>query len=121
MKITETFLIKKYLKNLTFRNKKSLELLDDVYYDFDKKLIFSTDYFEEGIHYLKNSEPKFFVKKIFRSSISDIICKGAQPYVYFLSLAINKTSEKCIMNFKKELNKESKKFKVFLGGGDTSK
>ena len=94
MKITEQDIINKYLKKLTFNNKKSLKLNDDVYYDSQKKLIFSTDTYEEGTHFLDASLPEKFVKKIFRSSISDIFAKGVSPTTYFLSLSIPKNGLK---------------------------
>ena len=119
MKITEKIIIDNYLRPLTFKNKESLNLLDDVYFDKKKKIVFSTDTFIEGKHFLYSSRPEKFVKKIFRATISDILCKGAKPTVYFLSLGINKTNKKWLQKLKKELYKESKKFGIFLGGGDT--
>ena len=121
MKITEKEIISKYLRSLTFNNNNSLNLMDDVYYDMKKKIIFSTDTYEEGIHFLNSVNSVKFIKKIFRSSISDIICKGCKPTTYFLSLSINKLKKKWLKNLKKELTKESKKFGIFLGGGDTVK
>ncbi|MDC0473045.1 thiamine-phosphate kinase [Pelagibacteraceae bacterium] len=117
---TEIDIINKF-KSLTFNNKKSLYLKDDVYYDSKLKLTYSTDTFEEDIHFLNSVDPKRFVKKIFRSSISDILCKGSIPIVYFVSLSVKKISNKWISTFQKELLKESKKFSVYLGGGDTVK
>ena len=38
MKITEKIIIDNYLRPLTFKNKESLNLLDDVYFDKKKKL-----------------------------------------------------------------------------------
>lgn len=119
MKITEENIITDYLKPLTFNNINSLNLSDDIYYDNKNKIVISTDTYEEGIHFIKSSWPKFFVKKIFRASISDIICKGSKPKVYFLSLSINKINHKWLNSFKDELSKESKKFGLYLGGGDT--
>lgn len=121
MKITEKKIIEKYLLPLTFKNRKSLNLSDDVYYDFKKKIIFSTDTYEEGVHFLNSANPNNFIKKIFRSTISDILCKGAKPYVYFLSLSLKKANYKWINNFSKILSNESKKYGLFLGGGDTVK
>jgi len=121
MKISESEIIHNYFKSLTFKNKSALSLEDDIFYDKKKKLIFSTDTYVEGIHFLKSSNPKNFVKKIFRSSISDIYCKGTKPNVYFLSLSLNKTNNNWLNNFKKILSKESKKFDIYLGGGDTVK
>jgi thiamine-monophosphate kinase len=121
MKLTEFKIINKYLRSLTFNNKKSLKLKDDVYYDEKKKLVFSTDTYEEGVHFLNGKKPRNFVKKIFRASISDIICKGCIPTTYFLSLSLNNVNNFWIKNFKNELAKESKKFSLFLGGGDIIK
>ena len=121
MKISEKIIIDSYLSSLTFKNKNSLDLKDDVYYDRKRKFIFSTDTFEEGVHFLNSSDPKKFVKKLFRSSISDILCKGGYPEVYFLSLSLKKTSKKWLNSFREELKKESNKFGLYLGGGDTIK
>ena len=121
MKITEFSIINKYLKKLTFNNKNSLNLSDDIYIDKKHKFIFSTDTYEENIHFINPSNPKKFVKKIFRSAISDIYSKGAVPKTYFLSLSVNKLSKKWLTDFKNELLKDSKKYNLFLGGGDTIK
>jgi thiamine-monophosphate kinase len=121
MKITEPKIINNYLKILTFNNKNSLNLEDDVFYDPKKKIIFSTDTFEENVHFLNAKNPKTFVKKIFRSAISDIISKGTQPFTYFLSLSLNRINKKWLTVFKNELAEDSKKFSIFLGGGDTVK
>ena len=118
MKILETKIINKYLKSLTLKNKNSLKLKDDVYYDFKKKFVFSTDTFEEGLHFLNSSHPKKFVKKIFRSSVSDVLCKGIYPEIYFLSLSLKKINNKLLNIFTKEFKKESIKFGLSLGGGD---
>ena len=53
MKITESLLIRNYLKTLTFKNKNSLNLEDDIFYDSKTKIILSTDTYEENIHFLK--------------------------------------------------------------------
>ena len=67
-------------------------------------------------------KPDLVVKKIFRSALSDLICKGTIPKYYFISGSGNKT------NFNKEklhlihkaLKSEQKKFNVTLAGGDTT-
>ena len=121
MKLTEKYIIKKYFKPLTYGNIESLKLEDDVFFDPKKKIILSTDTYEEKIHFLNSADPAKFIKKIFRSSISDIICKGCAPFVYFLPLSIKKKNNKWFSKLKSELSKDSKKFKLFLGGGDTIK
>ena len=119
--LTEDKIIKEYLSKLSFKNKNSLNLEDDVYYDKVKKIVFSTDTYEEGIHFISSQNPKNFAKKIFRSSISDIICKGCEPIVYFLSLSLKKINKNWLNKFKMEINNDSKKYGLFLGGGDTIK
>ena len=42
--ITENKIIKKYLSKLSFKNKKSLNLEDDVYYDNTKKIVLLTQH-----------------------------------------------------------------------------
>lgn len=120
MKKNEVNIIDKF-KLLTFNNKRSLNLDDDIYYDSKLKLTYSIDTFEEDIHFLNSENPERFVKKIFRSSISDILSKGSIPIVYFISLSVKKINEKWINVFRNELLKESNKFNVYLGGGDTIK
>ena len=121
MIISENKIIEDYLKKLSFKKKQALNFNDDVFYDSNKKMIFSKDTYVEGIHFIKNSRPEDFIKKIFRSSLSDIYCKGINPEVYFLSLSINKTNNNWLKNFTNQLKKESKKYGLFLGGGDTVK
>ena len=121
MKLTESLIISNYLKKLTFKEKSALELKDDIFYDKKKKIVFSKDTYEENIHFLNSSVPKKFIKKIFRSSISDIICKGIAPKVYFLSLSIKKLNNKWLNSFTKCLKEDSKKYGLFLGGGDIVK
>ena len=54
--ITENKIIKKYLRKLSFKNKKSLNLEDDVYYDNTKKIVFSTDTYEEALKLVNDHE-----------------------------------------------------------------
>ena len=121
--MNEFALIKKYLKPLTKNNSGSLNLADDIYFDKRKKLSISVDSYIQGIHFLNSLNPKHFVKKIFRSSLSDLYAKGIKPQTYFLSLGLNKSHANHIWlnKFTKLLNSEQKKFKVSLGGGDTIK
>ena len=72
-------LINKYFLHLSNKNKSSLSLNDDVFFDKSKKLVVSVDTYVEGIHFLDFKKPDLVIKKIIRSSISDIICKGVKP------------------------------------------
>ena len=115
-------LIKKYFSNLSKDNPGSFELTDDVFFDRYKKLVISVDTYVEGVHFLNFNNPDLVIKKILRSSISDIICKGVKPELYFLSGSGNKKSfsKKNLKLISNALKSEQKKFKIKLGGGDTT-
>ena len=117
----ESNLINKYLKKLTFNKQSSLQLNDDVFFDKKNNLVVSVDTYNEGIHFINFSRPNLVIKKIIRSSISDLICKGVYPKYYFISASGNKKTFKKL-NIKKiikSLRDEQKKYNIFLAGGDT--
>jgi thiamine-monophosphate kinase len=114
-------LIKKYFSVLSKKNKSSLNLNDDVFFDKSKRLAVSVDTYIEGVHFINFKKPGLVIKKILRSSISDLICKGVKPKYYFISgSGNNKTfSQSNLAKISKSLNKEQKKYKIMLCGGDT--
>ena len=119
--MNEFNLINKYLKKLTFNKQSSLQLNDDVFFDKKNNLVISVDTYNEGTHFVNFNNPNLVIKKIIRSSISDLICKGVYPKYYFISSSGNKKTFKS-SNLKKiveSLRFEQKKYKIFLGGGDT--
>ena len=114
-------LVNKYFSKLANKSKGSLNLNDDVFFDNKNKLVVSLDTYIEGNHFLNFKNPKLVMKKIIRSSISDIICKGVKPKYYFLTASgdskfFTKTN---LLKIKKSLNEEQKKYNIILGGGDT--
>ena len=114
-------LINKYFSRLSSKNKSSLNLNDDVFFDKSKKLVVSMDTYVEGIHFIDFKKPHLVIKKIIRSSISDIICKGVKPKYYFISGSGNKKSFSSV-NLKKisrSLKQEQDRYDIFLCGGDT--
>ena len=115
-------LIKRYFSKITKDNKSALNLNDDVFFDKKKGLVISIDTYNEGTHFYNFKNPKLVIKKILRSSISDLICKGVQPKFYFISGSGNKKSftKKNLLKISKSLIKEQKKFNIFLSGGDTT-
>ena len=117
----EFVLINKYMKPLTKKNPASMDWSDDIFYDSKKKLGLSVDSYVHGVHFI-DTDPSFFLKKILRSSLSDLYCKGIKPKFYFLSLGCNKNfpSHKRLLKIKKILFSEQKKFNIFLSGGDTT-
>ena len=115
-------LIKKYFSKLSVNNKSSLNLNDDVFFDKKKELVISVDTYNEGNHFLNFKRPELVIKKIIRSSISDLICKGVNPKFYFISGSGNKKSFSKInlSKISKSLGQEQKKYNIFLCGGDTT-
>ena len=115
-------LINKYFLKLSKSNKSSLNLNDDVFFDKNKNLVISVDTYIEGIHFLHFKSPELVIKKIIRSSISDLICKGVQPKFYFISGSGNKKtfSKQNLSKISKSLKQEQKKYRIFLCGGDTT-
>ena len=115
-------LIKRYFSKLSKFNKSSLNLNDDVFFDKKRKLVISIDTYNEGYHFLNFNKPELVIKKIIRSSISDLVCKGVLPKFYFISGSGNKKtfSNKNLSKISKSLNQEQKKYKILLCGGDTT-
>ena len=114
-------LIKKYFSKLTNKTKLSLSLNDDVFFDKTNKLVVSVDTYIEGNHFVNFKRPELVIKKIIRSSISDLICKGVNPRYYFLSASGNSKSftKNNLSKISKSLREEQKKYNIILGGGDT--
>ena len=114
-------LINKYFSQLSNKNKSSLNLNDDVFFDKSKKLVVSVDTYIEGVHFINFKKPDLVIKKIIRSSISDIICKGVRPTYYFISGSGNKKSfsSSNLEKISKSLKQEQNKYNITLCGGDT--
>jgi thiamine-monophosphate kinase len=114
-------LIEKYFQNLSKKSSSALNLNDDVFFDKKNNLVISVDTYSEGNHFIDFKKPDLVIKKIIRSSISDLICKGVKPKYYFISGSGNKKtfSKLNLSKIKKSLNKEQNKYKIILGGGDT--
>jgi len=115
-------LIKKYFSKLSKFNKHSLDLNDDVFFDKKKSLVISIDTYNEGTHFLNFKKPELVIKKIIRSSISDLICKGVLPKFYFISGSGNKKSftKRNLSKISNSLEQEQNKYGILLCGGDTT-
>ena len=117
----ESQIINKYFSKLSIGNIGSLNLNDDVFFDRKNKLIVSVDTYIEGTHFLNFKKPELVIKKIIRSSISDLVCKGVQPKYYFISGSGNRKSftSTNLKKISKSLKQEQKKYNINLCGGDT--
>ena len=114
-------LISNYFQKLSKKSKGALNLNDDVFFDKKNKLVVSVDTYIEGNHFINFKKPNLVIKKIIRSSISDIICKGVEPKYYFISGSGNKKSfsKLNLSKISRSLNDEQKKYNIILSGGDT--
>ncbi len=115
-------LIKSYFQKISNNNPNAKNLNDDVFFDKKNKLVVSVDTYNEGIHFPNFKHPNLVVKKIIRSSISDLIAKGVKPEYYFISGSGNKNqfTKKNLKMISKSLNQEQKKYNLKLSGGDTT-
>ena len=115
-------LVNNYFSNLSKKNASALGLNDDVFFDKKKKLVISIDTYNIGTHFKDFKFPDLVIKKILRSSISDLICKGVKPKFYFISGSGNKKSftKKNLLKITKSLKNEQKKYNISLCGGDTT-
>ena len=120
--MNEFELINNYFQKLSKNNDASKILNDDVFFDKKNKLVVSIDTYNEGVHFPNFKYPNLIIKKILRSSISDLICKGVKPKYYFISASGNKRSftKKKMKLISKSLNEEQKKYNIKLSGGDTT-
>ena len=121
--MNEFALIQKYFKKLTYNNPSALDLNDDVFFDKKNNVVVSSDTYVEGVHFLNFKNPSLVIKKIVRSSISDLYCKGVNPKYIFIGASGNSRSfsKKNMGLVYKSLKQEQKKYKFKLSGGDTTK
>ena len=115
-------LINNFFSKLSKNNGSALDLNDDVFFDKKKKLVISIDTYNIDTHFIDFKSPDLVIKKILRSSISDLICKGVNPQFYFISGSGNKSNftKKNLLKISKSLKNEQKKYNISLCGGDTT-
>ena len=120
--MNEFAIIRKYLRSLSKKDPNALNLSDDIYFNNKKKIGITVDTYVDGVHFINSKNPSHFLKKILRASLSDLYSKGIKPTNYFLSFSLNKkiATKSWLSQVKKILNSEQKKFRITLGGGDTT-
>ena len=119
--MNEFKIINNYFKVLSKKNPSAKNLNDDVFFDKKSGLVVSIDTYNSNIHFKDFIFPQLIIKKIIRSSLSDLICKGVTPKYYFLSGGGNKKTftKKNLSLISKSLIEEQKKYSIKIGGGDT--
>ena len=120
--MNEFEIISNHFLKISKKNKSALNLNDDVFFDKNKGVVVSIDTYLIGTHFINFNSPKLVIKKILRSSISDLICKGVRPKFYFISGSGNRKtfSKKNLSEVSLSLQKEQKKYNILLCGGDTT-
>ena len=115
-------LIKNYFQKNSKNNPSAKNLNDDVFFNKNRRLVVSIDTYNEGVHFHDFKYPNLVIKKVIRSSISDLIAKGVKPEYYFISGCGSKSkfSKKNLKMISKSLNQEQKKYDLKLSGGDTT-
>ncbi len=115
-------LINNYFLKIAKKNKSALNLNDDVFFDKKRGIVISVDTYNIGTHFFNFKSPDLVIKKILRSSISDLICKGVKPKFYFISGSGNKKTftKNNLYKILKSLKSEQNKFNIDLCGGDTT-
>ncbi len=115
-------LVNNFFSKLSKYNISALGLNDDVFFDKQKKIVISVDTYNINTHFIDFKSPDLVIKKILRSSISDLICKGVKPKFYFISGSGNKKyfTKKNLQKISKALRSEQKKYNISLCGGDTT-
>ncbi len=96
-------LINTYFFKIAKKNKSALNLNDDVFFDKKRGIVISVDTYNIGTHFYDFKSPDLVIKKILRSSISDLICKGVTPKFYFISQASTDAIMKLSIDSKKPI------------------
>ena len=119
--MNEFKIINNYFKILSKKNPAAKKLNDDVFFDKKIGMVVSMDTYNSNTHFKGFKYPQLIIKKIIRSSLSDLICKGVTPKYYFLSGGGNKNvfTKKNLNLISKSLKEEQKKYSIKIGGGDT--
>ena len=115
-------LINNYFFKIAKKNKFALNLNDDVFFEKKRGVVISVDTYNIGSHFYDFKSPDLVIKKILRSSISDLICKGVKPKFYFISGSGNKKTftKNNLYKISESLKSEQNKFNIDLCGGDTT-
>ena len=115
-------LINNFFSSLSKNNISALGLNDDVFFDKKKNIVISVDTYNINTHFKDFKFPDLVIKKILRSSISDLICKGVKPKFYFIAGSGGKKdfTKKNLLKISRSLKNEQKKYNIVLCGGDTT-
>ena len=123
-KISEKYIINKYLRNLNFNKVETFNFKNDAAFlkiPKNKQVVVTNDIITESVDFFKNDPPESLAYKIVTCNLSDISSMGASPYAYTLSLCLPKNiNDIWLKKFTQKLFFLQKKYNLFLIGGDLS-
>lgn len=85
------------------------------------QIVVTADAVNAGVHFIGNETPELIARKALRVNLSDLSAMGAEPWCYFLTLALPQdTQEHFIARFAEGLAQDQAEFGIHLAGGDTT-
>lgn len=85
-------------------------------------VVVTKDALAANVHFLETDPPDLIARKALRVNLSDLAAKGAEPFAYFLSIALPPDwAEAWIADFARGLREDQETYGVDLYGGDTLK
>ncbi len=85
-------------------------------------VVVTKDSLAANVHFLATDPPDLIARKALRVNLSDLAAKGAEPFAYFLSLALPPDwTEAWIADFTRGLREDQEMYGIDLYGGDTLK
>ena len=117
--ISETDIISKYLKKLSFKKKETFNFENDGAFLKQKtnmEIVVTNDAITETVDFFQKDAPESIAQKIMTYNLSDLSSLGAVPYAYTLSLSLPKGIDENWIK-KRENNSYSGEVTVNILGG----
>lgn len=119
----EFALIADFFRPLAEGDRRALALGDDAAVIEERAgsdLVVTADALIGGVHFLRDDPPAAVAKKALRVNLSDLAAMGAEPFGYFLTIALAETcDERWLEGFVNGLAEDQQRFGCRLLGGDT--
>ncbi len=119
---SEADIISRYFAPLAQGAGEALGLIDDaalISPDSATDLVLTTDGLVAGQHFVEDSNPRDIAFKALAVNVSDLVAKGAEPYLYLLTLALPAADPVWLEQFAEGLAEAQSSFGCRLAGGDT--
>jgi len=85
-----------------------------------RTLVVTADALVAGVHFFEDDPPDLIARKALRVNLSDLAAKGADPWAYFVTLALGTAQDEAwLRDFAGGLGQDQEAFGCMLHGGDT--